>query len=659
MSEELLQCPLATPYTAELGLKPEMLEKLFVIRKWDIENIENPLPFAWPSTLRKTISDTVEDKDTGEPLILRQYQIQQIHHMCRMPSFINGDAVGLGKTVDVIAAACWLKDRFPDSKIVIIGTKSVTWQWYDEFKRFSTLKPYVMRDNYKGMSSYNARYAQMMAFLEGKNIDVMIVKYTSLIGSRKKIEGKFDDDGNPVQGRELVSEEIKNFGKIFKKHRNNIILAFDESHKFKGQGTQIRTLAKYLSKFSGKTWALTATAIQNGLDEFYSIATAIEVTPFGSMSDFYDTFCVFRDQYVGHGISKPVLMGYKEVNRFRTGIRPFFLGRSQAQVKEKLPKLTTIYHPIDLDERQVKILTDELPNGTLYLPPALIKVAGEWCEKERDPENLMTQMSVQQLVANHWALLDKTNEKDFHTKVLSPKEECLLDMLDGDFRGEKVIVYTKYRTWIDRLEWITRNGHFTERKFLRITGAESESKRAENKRLFQSPGSDYDLIVVNAAGIEGINLQQAAHLICLDLPWSWGQLIQLVGRMVRMASPNSACTLHIIPAKGTIDEYTVETLKGKKGVFEKILGESHSAGILENISELNLDSGLESGASDEEFVSLLRAHVKSTSMGDFLQGDKITDSQGNEDYRMSFEKAPASKKSKKKVFNLDDYTDKW
>jgi hypothetical protein len=126
-----------------------------------------------------------------------------------------------------------------------------------------------------------------------------------------------------------------------------------------------------------------------------------------------------------------------------------------------------------------------------------------------------------------------------------------------------------------------------------------------------------------------------------------------------MASPNSACTLHIIPAKGTIDEYTVETLKGKKGVFEKILGESHSAGILENISELNLDSGLESGASDEEFVSLLRAHVKSTSMGDFLQGDKITDSQGNEDYRMSFEKAPASKKSKKKVFNLDDYTDKW
>jgi SNF2 family DNA or RNA helicase len=653
MSEELLQCPLITPYTAELGIQPAMLEKLFVIRKWDIEDAANPLPFQWPSTLRRTIWDTVNDCDTGEPLILRQYQLQQIHHMVRMPMFINGDAVGLGKTVDVIAAACWLKDRYPDTKIVVLGTKSVTWQWYDEFKRFSFLKPYVMRDSYKGLSSYNARYAQMMAFLEGKNTDVMIVKYTSLLGTCKKIEGKFDDDGNPVQGREQVSQEIKNFAKIFKQHRDNIVLAYDESHKFKGQGTQIRTLAKYLSKYSGKTWALTATAIQNGLDEFYSISTACEIQPFGNMADFYDTFCVFRDQYVGNGISKPVLMGYKEVPRFRAGIRPFFLGRSQAQVKEKLPVLTTLYHPIDLDEKQVKILTDELPNGTLYLPPTLIKVAGEWCEKERDPDNLMTQMSVQQLVANHWALLDKNNEKDFHTKILSPKEECLLDMLDGDFRGEKVIVYTKYRTWIDRLEWITKNGFFTERKFLRITGAESESRRAENKRLFQTPESGYDLIVVNAAGIEGINLQQAAHLVCLDLPWSWGQLIQLVGRMVRMASPNSACTLHIIPAKGTIDEYTVETLKGKKGVFAKILGESHCAGILEN-TELNLDSGLESGASDDEFIELLRAHVKSTSMGDFLQGDKITDSQDNKDYKMSFEKKPGTHR-KKKTFELEEW----
>ena len=647
MTEEL-QCPLITPYTTQLGIRPDMLEKLFVIRKWDTEK-GDPIPFSWPATLKKDIS--------GVPFILRQYQVQQAHHLCRMPVFICGDAVGLGKTIDVIVATAWLKERFPEMKVVIVTTKSTTWQWFEEFQRFTTLTPYVVQDNYKGLSSYDARYAQLMAFLEGQKVDVCIIKYTSMIGKRRKIEGKFDEDGNPVEGKERISTEIKNFGKIFKKHRKNIIVAFDEAHRFSSKGTQSRTLMQVLSMYSGKTWALTATAIKNGLDEFYALATAIGLEPLGTLGDFYEEFCVFRDQWMGT-MSKPVLMGYKNVPRFRAAIRPFFLGRSQAQVKEKMPKLTTVYHPLDLDERQMEILTDELPNGTIQLPPTIIKIAGEIFEKERDPDNMMTQMSVQQLVANHWCLLDPRDEKNYLTKILSPKEECLLDLLDGDLRGEKVIVYTKYKTWIDRLERITAAGHFTQRKFLRITGNESEKQRNVNKQLFQDPNSGYDLIVINAAGQEGINLQTAAHMVMMDLPWSWGSLIQLVGRMVRMASPNSACTLHVFVAKGTIDEYTVETLKGKKGVFETILGASHSAGILADNTDLDLDSGLEAAGNDEEFLALMRAHVKSTSMSDFLTGEKITASKDNEDYQMSFEKKP-SKSRQKKVFNIDDFADKW
>jgi SNF2 family DNA or RNA helicase len=261
---------------------------------------------------------------------------------------------------------------------------------------------------------------------------------------------------------------------------------------------------------------------------------------------------------------------------------------------------------------------------------------------------MMTQLSVQQLVANHWALLDKNDEKTFHTTKLSPKEEALLDMLDGDLLGEKVIVFTKYKTWIDRLEWLTKNGHFTNRKFLRITGNENEKQRNDNKRLFQN-SNDHDLIVINAAGLEGINLQQAAHMVLLDVPWSWGDLIQLVGRMVRMASPHSACTLHILISKGTIDEYAIETLKGKKGVFEKILGESHSAGLLDDKAFLDLESGMESGGSEEEYRSLLKAHMKKVAMKTFLTGDQIERAKGDENYKMVFEsgtKKPGTKKGK-------------
>jgi SNF2 family DNA or RNA helicase len=471
-------------------------------------------------------------------------------------------------------------------------------------------------------------------------------------GTRKAVEGKFDDDGNPVDGVEKLSEEIKTFTKIIKQHRGKVILTLDECHRFKSAWTQTRNLVFKISRWPERVWALTATVIKNRLDEFYSIATAIGIRPLGYMGDFHEEYCLWREQYIGNGRTKRMINGYQNIPAFIQQMRPFFLGRSQRQVKEPLPKLSTTYHPIDLDARQSKILTDELPNGTIILPPAVFKIAGEWRERERDPDNLMTQLSIQQLVTNHWCLIDPLNEKEFHTKALSPKEECLLDMLDGDYRGEKVVVYTKYKRWIDRLQWLTENGHFTNRKFLRITGNENEKQRNDNKRKFQDPESKYDLIVINAAGLEGINLQQAAHMILLDAPWSWGDLIQLVGRMVRMASPHSACTLHVMVAKGTIDEYAIETLKGKKGIFEKILGESHSAGILDSGEDFNLDSGMDSAGTEEEFKSLLRAHVKKLGLRVFLSGDQIERAQSDADYKMTFEKG-SRKRGNKRKYELD------
>ena len=642
---ELPDCPLITDYTRRVGLPDPLLEKLFVVRKWDVET-GGPIPFTWPSYLRKTIYPT------DELLNLREYQKQMIHHLVRMPRFINGDAVGLGKTIETICAAAWLKERYPDMKFIILATKSTTWQWYDEFVRFSTLQPHVLQDSYKKMSGTNARYAQFIDFLEGKKKDVLIAKYTSLIGKKKMVKG---EDGE--MKRESVSEEIRTFAKIFKEHKDKVVLVLDECQKFKSTGTAIRQLVRFLSFRSSKVWALSATVIKNSLEEFYSIAHAIRIEPLGEIYDFRNEFCIYYEQWM-QGRMVPLLTGYKNVPRFKQELRPFFLGRSQAQVKEKLPKLTTLFHPVDLDEKQARLLLDEIPNGTFVLPPRLIQEAGQIYEKERDPDNMMTMLSVQQLVANHWALLDSTNEKDFHTRSLSPKEEALLDMLDGDYRGEKIIVYTKFRSWIDRLEWLTKNGHFTSRKFLRITGAEGERTRNENKKLFQDPTGEHDLIVVNAAGTEGINLQQAAHLICLDLPWSWGDLIQLVGRMVRMASPHSACTLHVMAARGTIDEYTVETLKGKKGVFEKILGASHSAGILDDRAFVDLDSGMEHGGSDDEFRSMLRAHCKSVGMKSFLDGELIQKAASEEDYKMVFEKSHKPR-TKKNTISDEELNKKW
>jgi hypothetical protein len=258
-----------------------------------------------------------------------------------------------------------------------------------------------MVDQYRGLKSYAARHQQLRDFLAGKKKDVLIGKYSSMIGARKKVAGQFDDDGNPAPDKvERVSGEIREFARILKEHQGPVVLVCDEAHRFKTPGSQTRALVMNLSKQCRWVWALTGTAMKNNATEFYAAISAIGVRPFGYMWEFGERFCIYHKQYVGRGIHKRVLDGYKDMGEFKRGLRPFYLGRSQSQVKEPLPKLQTTYHPVDLDERQTKLLLEEIPNGTFVLPPAFRKISGEIFEFERDPSNAMTMLSVQQLGAH-------------------------------------------------------------------------------------------------------------------------------------------------------------------------------------------------------------------------------------------------------------------
>lgn len=642
--------PLVTPYTRFKGVPDSHLKRLYEIRKLDTEKDKDPrLDSLYGSNYNRTYP-------------LREYQKQMVAHQAILPRLIIGDAVGLGKTICAIASSCYHKDRSENLKIIVLTTRSTVYQWASEFQKFSSLRTWVLKDTYRDLKSNEARLKQVEHFLNGKKKDVLIAKYTSLIGKRKKFaEGQeFDDNGDPIpdDGREAVSQEILKLCEIMAPHKEDIYLILDEGQKFKSAGTSIRTLVENIQKHASRVHVMTATGLKNRLDEFYSIAWAIGIRPFGNEMSFKYKFCKQQKHHIGKGRYKWDIIGYKNVKEFKLGIRPFYYGRSQAQVKEKLPKLATIFHPFDLSDKEYKLLTKDIPNGDYVLPPSFKKVAGEIVDiRERSIDNLMTAMSVFQLVANSSALLDRDDPKIFHNKTLSSKEEELLDLLDGELQGQKVIVFTKYKSWIDRMEWLTSQGHFTDRKFLRITGAENEKKREINRRLFQE-SDEHDLIFINAAGIEGINLQQAAHMIVLDCPWSWGDTLQLVGRMLRMASPHSACTLHILVANGTIDEYVIETLRSKKGVFEAILGETYSAGVLDDGTELlDMTSGMDKVEDEHDFEDLLKAHVKKLKLKGFIDGTILTQSKlGIRDSVEKHQKrTPRKKVSTKDLWATESY----
>lgn len=600
-SGEIKQCAMAWSLTVQTPFNPFFLTRK--ASRWKRPYLARPIKSITPAGSKPTQCIRVSTK----------------RHL-----YVTDGHIVTHNTIEAILATTWLMDRLPRLKVIVFTTKTVSTQWAEEFERFSTLRPWVMKGQYKKLKSYQARFAQLHDFLKDDTHDILICKYSSMIGKRRKVEGQYDENGYPVvDGRERISKEILQFLRILKPYGHETLMILDECQKFKTPGSQTRNMVQILSKPCGRVWALTATVIKNGLDEFYSTASAIGIRPLGPYQQFKEEFCIYRDVHIGGGKYKAMLEGYRDVPKFKKALRPFFLGRSQRQVKEKLPRLQTMIRSIELSEEQKQLLLEDIPSGRFELPPRFIKVHGELIEKERDPDNAMTMLSVYQLVANHPGLLDPANTKAYLTHSLSPKEEELLDLLDGDLRGEKVVIFTKSKLWINRLEYLTKEGYFTDRKFLRITGDESDTQRARAKQLFQEPGGEHDLIFINAAATEGVNLQQSAHLICLDIPWSFGDLLQLVGRILRLASPHSLCTLHILSALGTVDEYAIETQRCKKGVFEKILGESHSAGLLDDRDVFDLTSGMEQSAKDSEFLDMMRAHVKGVSLTSFTTGEQL------------------------------------
>ena len=132
-----------------------------------------------------------------------------------------------------------------------------------------------------------------------------------------------------------------------------------------------------------------------------------------------------------------------------------------------------------------------------------------------------------------------------------------------------MIVYTRFRKMVDIIE---RELKKKKINCTRITGAENEDQRARNKKAFQNPKDDTRVIIINQAARQGVNLQSAKALIFYDTPWSAGDYLQIIGRMVRIGSLHDTVTAYHLIARGTIDEKVQDVLGKKMKLVERVLG---------------------------------------------------------------------------------------
>lgn len=443
---------------------------------------------------------------------------------------VLGDDVGLGKTLEALVAYSYVKTAFPDVRALILTEKIALVQWKEHIEwllqnvsaRIITAKTHVNPSN-------------RVSALRQLNADVLISTYSLMYKYRKYV--------------------LEGLGPGF-------VMFCDEPNYFKNCSSEIHRAMYEVSHQASRVYGLTATIIENRLEEAFGILRIVCPGLLSSKAEFEREFCIKRK--LRHP-AKWVVCGYKNLDKFREKIEPGYYGRLQddPEVLQDLPEAITkdlsIEMSVEQSRKEVEALDKivQLPDGSIVNIAVL-------------PSLIFAQQMV-----------NDPGLKGFD--IDAAKTEALLETLQNSLAGERVLIYTNFRSMVIRLQEALKAAGIPS---LRITGLEDENERESAKQRFMSDGEDrVNILIGNRAMAKSANLQKCGHLFFFDLPWSYGIYRQLVGRIKRTGSKFKAvgvyrmlAVLHSSVAQSvgtheTIDHYVLSTVMKKKGYFDAITGD--------------------------------------------------------------------------------------
>lgn len=191
------------------------------------------------------------------PFKLRYYQVQGIYHLVVMNRMILGDATGIGKTLQLLAALCYQWEKEPDNKAIVVTPKSALRQWAGEVEKFTVgIDTYVVSGK---PEERKAMYEKWAAAPTGPNARkaILLVNYAILVrdwdvgGERPLLPNGQPDPKKPVSPGLLdritanVSRLVVTYDECFDYH-TPIVLA-DGTTELIGRIVSKRLPAKVLS----------------------------------------------------------------------------------------------------------------------------------------------------------------------------------------------------------------------------------------------------------------------------------------------------------------------------------------------------------------------------------------------------------------------------
>ena len=166
---------------------------------------------------------------------------------------------------------------------------------------------------------------------------------------------------------------------------------------------------------------------------------------------------------------------------------------------------------------------------TKYVSPVNVKMTKAEYARYIDLETLLTKRNKKFSKTFHISHRIANNNLD--NRKNSPKVKWSLDKISN---GQKTLIYSSFRN--SGSEYIGR--HLDELKipYAAINGSKTKEERKKIVEEYNAENSKLRVLIITAAGSEGLDLKETRQVILFDPVWNDANEIQIVGRAVRKNS---------------------------------------------------------------------------------------------------------------------------
>ncbi|KQU59633.1 SNF2-related protein [Rossellomorea marisflavi] len=342
--------------------------------------------------------------------------------------------------------------------------------------------------------------------------------------------------------------------KVYEQDYDLVII--DEAHKLKNHKTKNYEFVQNLKKKF--CLLLTATPIQNRIEEIFHLVSLLKPGHLGSESGFTDRYkngdrSLEDDDHLKNLINKVMIRNRRNdtgIEWTKRHVKTVLIDFSQGE--------RDLYDSFDL----LRGRYDDWATSSSF---SLLTLQREACSsreavyftlknmlaKKEDPSE-----GFKQVIGT---LMQKVENVSVNSKAKKALE--LIQSID-----DKVIIFTEYRATQMYLQWFLKQHDITSVPF---RGGFKRGKKDWMRQLFQNHAQ---VLIATEAGGEGINLQFCHHVINFDLPWNPMRLEQRIGRVHRLGQTEDV-HIYNFATKGTVEEHILTLLYEKINLFERVIGE--------------------------------------------------------------------------------------